>query len=116
MNVAARLLISACIAAALVAAAGGPRPTPKYTVEGHVAGLGPSHRAALDFSSPGKPQRRVTTQGDGTYILRNVAPASYSVRPSHAGYSFSPSFRTVAVTNHDRTDIDFTAHPLPHRR
>lgn len=116
MNVAARLLISACAAAALFAAAGGPHPLPRFTIEGHVAGLGPAHHAVLDFSSPGKPHRRVTTHDDGTYILRNVVPGSYSVRPSHSGYRFSPSFRTVAVTSHDRTNIDFTAHPLPHRR
>jgi len=38
------------------------------------------------------------------------------VRPSHTYYSFSPSFRTVAVTDHDITGLAFNATMHPSKK
>jgi hypothetical protein len=115
MKLAARLLLSAFLAAGF-AAADRPRPVHRFIIQGHVAGLGPSHRVVVVVTSPGKPPHRVTTQADGNYVLRNVLPGSYTVRPHHAQFRISPPFRTVAVTNQDRVHINFTAYPLARRR
>ena len=88
-------------------------PPPKYTISGHITDLASSHHARVAATANNKPARTATTQADGSYTLRNVAPGSYSIRPTRSGYTFSPSFRTIAVTTVDRVDIDFVAHPLP---
>lgn len=91
-------------------------PPAKYTVTGTITGLAPSHHAQVKTSSNNHPPRTATTQTEGIYTLRNVVPGSYTVRPSRAGYAFSPTFRTVAVTTADRDGIDFVARPLPARK
>jgi hypothetical protein len=88
-------------------------PAPKYTISGSITGLGPSHRARVVATSSNHPQRGAYTRDDGGYTLQSVYAGSYTVRPTHAGYRFTPTFRTVAVTTADRVDINFVAHPLP---
>jgi hypothetical protein len=106
-------LVCACLAAALLSlpyteAATQKKTTPKYDVSGHVAGLAAGHRARVVLSSRNKPDRTTTMLADGTWVLHNVPPGSYEVRPSHTLYRFSPSFHTVAVTSRDVIHINFT--------
>jgi hypothetical protein len=120
MNITIRTLICICLAAALLPLIGADKaPTkapPKYVVSGTITGMGPTHRARVAFTSNGKSDRFVTTTADGTFTLKNVLPGSYSVRPSHALYSFSPTFRTVAVTDHDMTVLPFNATMHPSKK
>jgi hypothetical protein len=117
MNIAIRTLVCVWLAAAILPLTGADKaPTkapPKYVLSGSITGMGPTHRAKVTLTSNGKPDRSTTMAADGTFTLKNVLPASYSVRPSHAFYSFSPTFRTVAVTDHDVTVLPFNAtiHP-----
>ena len=114
--IAVPVIISFAALFALPAARGASKktpPPPRYTISGHIAGLASSHHARVAATANNKPTRTATTQAEGSYTLRNVAPGSYSIRPTRSGYTFSPSFRTVAVTTADRVDIDFVAHPLP---
>jgi hypothetical protein len=115
MKLTARLLLSALLAAGLLAA-DRPHPVRKFVIQGHVAGLGPSHHAVVDLISHGRTVRRATTRSGGDYVFRNVLPGSYTVRPYHEHFRISPSFRTVAVTHRDHFHINFTAHPVSRRR
>jgi len=88
-------------------------PSPKYTVTGRITGLAPQHHARVTATGGNHPAHTATTHQDGVYTLRSMVAGSYTVRPSRTGYTFSPTFRTVAVTNSDRSGIDFVAHPQP---
>jgi hypothetical protein len=110
------LLTFACLALTLFAAPPPQKAPPRYTVSGRIAGLETAHHARIVLSAANKPNRSATTLADGTYIIRNVPPGSYSVRPAHALYRFSPTFHTAAVTSHDVINIDFTASRLPPKK
>ena len=71
--------------------------------------MGPNHRATVKTS--GKAVRTTTTRTDGSYTLNNMERGTYTVRPSHSSYHFTPAFHTAAVTTHDVTSINFTASP-----
>jgi hypothetical protein len=118
MNITLRTLI--CICAALLPLSGAnkapAKAPPKYVVSGSISGMESNHRAKVTLTSSGKPDRSVTMAADGTFTFRNVLPASYSVRPSHTYYSFSPTFRTVAVTDHDATVLPFNATMHPSKK
>ena len=120
MNITIRTLICIWLAAAFLPLIGANKaPTkapPKYVISGSFSGLESTHRAKVTLTSSGKPDRSITMAADGTFTLRNVLPGSYSVRPSHAFYSFSPSFRTVAVTDHDITGLSFNATMHPSKK
>jgi hypothetical protein len=120
MNITIRTLICIWLAAAILPLIGADKaPTkapPKYVLSGSITGMGSTHRARIVATSSGKPDRSVTMAADGTFTLKNILPGSYSVRPSHALYSFSPSFRTVAVTDHDITVLPFNATVLPSKK
>jgi hypothetical protein len=111
-----QLLTFACLAVTLFAAPASQKAPPRYTVSGRIAGMEAAHRARIVLSTANKPNRSATMLADGTYEVRNVPPGSYTVRPAHALYSFSPSFHTAAVTTHDVINIDFTARRLPPKK
>jgi hypothetical protein len=79
----------------------------KFEISGHVAGLGAGHHASIRVS--GKIVHTVSTHDDGTFRFAGLPPDSYTIRPACQGYHFSPTFRTVAVTDQDRHNIGFTA-------
>lgn len=108
-----RLLLASALALGATAP-GGEKNTPpaKYDITGHIADISADYRAKLTLSGNHKPARTVTAQADGSYAFRSVAPGSYTLRPSHAKFTFSPSFHTVAVTNHDVPNVAFTAHMI----
>ena len=105
------------LTAALTLGATAPKseknaPPAKYDITGHIAGISADYRAKLTLSGNHKPTRSITAQADGSYAFRGVAPGSYTLRPSHAKFTFSPSFHTVAITNHDVPNVTFTAHMI----
>ncbi len=110
---AAQALLTMSVLVCLTFAAQRPR-IPRYEVSGHIAGMAPNHRAVI--RATGRAAHSATAHPDGTYMLRAMARGSYTIRPSHPGYRFTPIFRTVAITNHDIASVDFVAHPLPPRR
>ena len=58
----------------------------------------------------------VFTNQDGYYIISSIVPThTYTVKPSFAGYHFSPSERVYEDLGQDFTDQDFVATPLPGR-
>lgn len=107
----ASLLLTAALALGATPPAGEKNPPPaKYDITGHIADISADFRAKLTLSGNRKPARTIAAQADGSFAFRNVGPGSYSLRPSHAKFTFSPSFHTVAITNHDVPNVNFTAH------
>jgi Carboxypeptidase regulatory-like domain/CarboxypepD_reg-like domain len=50
-----------------------------------------------------------TSDASGNYSFNGLSNGTYTVTPSHTGYSFNPSGRTVAVSGANVTGINFTA-------
>ncbi|MBL0313624.1 MAG: DUF2012 domain-containing protein [Holophagaceae bacterium] len=107
--------VSLLLTTALALGAAAPKgekntPPANYDITGHIADISADYRAKLALSGNRKPTRAITAQADGSFAFRNVSPGSYSLRPSHAKFTFSPAFHTVAITNHDVPNVNFTAH------
>jgi hypothetical protein len=49
------------------------------------------------------------TTSDGTYRLTNIPAGTYTLTPTLANATFTPTTRSVVVTNADSTGQDFTA-------
>jgi len=54
-----------------------------------------------------------TADSSGNYSFTGLANGTYTVTPSKAGYSFSPSNQSVLVSSGNATNINFIATPLP---
>lgn len=91
-------------------------PPAKFDITGHIAEISADYRANLKLSGSNKPTRTITTQADGSFAFRGIPPGSYTLRPSHAKFTFSPSFHTVAITNHDVPNVAFTAHMIAKKK
>ena len=79
---------------------------PTYSISGTVSGAVLSG-VTITSSAAGSPS--TTTDAGGNYSFSNVANGSYTLTPSLAGYTFSPSSTVVTVSGANKTDIDFTA-------
>jgi hypothetical protein len=102
------------LSSALLFGAAGPKakpPVKTYDITGHLDQLSADFRGHVTLSGNRRPSRTTAAQADGTFAFRNVPPGSYTVRPKHGKFTFTPSFHTVAITDHDRDHVDFTAHP-----
>lgn len=51
----------------------------------------------------------VVTNAGGLYTLANLLPGSYTVTPTLAGHAFTPSSRSLSITNADVANADFSA-------
>jgi hypothetical protein len=49
------------------------------------------------------------TDADGNYLIDNLPASTYILTPSLAGYSFSPSDKSLVISTFDLTGIDFVA-------
>ncbi len=94
-------------AVALAATKGKTSHVEKYSMRGNVSGLDHGHHVTIKLT--GKLPRSVSTREDGSFEVRNLPPGTYTVRPVHSRYVFSPTFSTVAVTNHDKEVRGFKA-------
>ncbi|MGD0013836.1 MAG: carboxypeptidase-like regulatory domain-containing protein [Bryobacteraceae bacterium] len=127
MTLRTRFLLPGCILLALINAPGAqaassakprPLPPPRHSISGHISGLEAPHHATVVATGPHGARHSTATHPDGTYIFHNLTPGTYNIRPSQGLYRFTPTFHTVAVTNHDVHNVSFAAHeqPRPHRR
>lgn len=75
--------------------------------------LGGSGLAGVTVTLTGTASSAATlTDTSGNYQFSNLAPGAHMITPSKAGYTFSPSSRTVIATNVDITGEDFSATPV----
>jgi hypothetical protein len=76
-----------------------------YTITGNAGVAG----ATVSFT--GTMSGSVTADGSGNYSI-SVMSGTYTIIPSKAGYSFSPTSRVVAVSGSNVTGVNFTATPI----
>lgn len=55
------------------------------------------------------PSGSVVADGSGNYSITGLPNASYTITPSLAGYTFSPTSRAVTVSGADVGGVNFTA-------
>jgi len=79
----------------------------RYDITGRVTGLGQGEHASVKLLGPGSHQ--VTTSADGTWRLGNALAGTYRVSVTHAGYRFTPEYRSVVLRSRDVHDINFVA-------
>lgn len=92
------------------------KPVEKFDLTGDVEGMEPPHRAHITATAKGKARRSVTMSPGGAFLFRSLTPGRYTIRPSHARYTFSPSYRNITVRGHDVQNVHFRAHPSSKRR
>lgn len=63
-------------------------------------------------SYTGTASGNVTADGSGNYTIPGLANGSYTITPTKAGYTFSPSNRSETVSSSNITGVDFTATPV----
>jgi hypothetical protein len=120
MNITIRTLICISLAAALLPLIGADKaptnPPQGYPVSGVISGMQPANRARIDATAPGKTTRMTPTALNGTFVLMNVPPGTWVVKPSHALYIFSPTTRTVVVTDREIKGLEFKAMLAPSKK
>ena len=89
-----------------------PCNQPTYSISGRItdANGNPIDNATI-FASYDDEDYDTSTTADGSYQLSSLPSATYRVRPSKNGYTFSPDYRTVTVPP-DTTSQDFVATPV----
>jgi LmbE family N-acetylglucosaminyl deacetylase len=84
-----------------------PTAAATYTISGSITGVA---GATVTLSSGGSTVATLTSGASGsTYSFTNVANGSYTVTPSVAGYTFSPTSASVTVNGANATATAFTA-------
>ncbi len=87
-----------------------PAASARRTIGGAIVGLAPGDRAMIEISGPVKMSHYA--RSDGTYDFQQLKPGVYTVRPVSKHYRFSPTFRTVNVSEGDKEEIHFKAYKL----
>lgn len=82
---------------------------PTYTVSGRIIDNSGTGIVGVIVSDG---TRTATTDARGNYTINGVPTGSYTLTPSHSGYTFMPTMRSVAVTNH-MTGQNFIATAIP---
>ena len=87
-----------------------PSPVKTYSIAGRVtsSGMGLSG-VTLTLSGSGIFSRTTITDRNGYYLFTGVGIGSYTVKPTKAGYSFSPASRQIVILDRDIRGQDFSA-------
>ena len=86
-----------------------PSPAPQtYSISGTISPVAGGSGATVTLS--GAASAATTANGSGNYTFGGLANGTYTVTPSHAGYTFSPSSLNVTVSGANvNTGLNFTA-------
>ncbi|MBS1850170.1 MAG: DUF4082 domain-containing protein [Acidobacteria bacterium] len=79
---------------------------PKYNVSGTISGGG-GNGATVTASGDGS--ATATADSSGAFTLTGLAAGNYTITPSKTGYTFSPTSRSVTVSNANITGQTFTS-------
>lgn len=81
-----------------------------YSIQGTITPASNGAGAAgATVTLSGAASATTTADALGNFIFNNVSSGTYTVIPSNAGFSFSPSYQTVTVNGANATGINFTA-------
>lgn len=81
--------------------------TQSYSVSGTISPTAGGAGATISLS--GAASATATADGSGAYSFGALANGTYTVTPSHTGYSFSPVSQNVTVSGNNVTGLNFTA-------
>jgi hypothetical protein len=81
--------------------------TQGYSVSGTISPT--AGGAGATISLTGAASATATADGSGAYSFGALANGTYTVTPSHTGYSFSPVSQNVTVSGSNVTGLNFTA-------
>ena len=76
-----------------------------YTISGAIT----PPLAGVMVSLTGGSAASMMTATDGTYAFNNIANGQYTVKPSHAGQTFSPVDRIININGINAQNVNFTA-------
>jgi hypothetical protein len=79
-----------------------------YNIAGSVSPGGSGTLLTLS----GAASATVTADSSGNYIFANLPDGSYTVTPSKAGYTFSPTSQSVTISGNNVSGMNFTASPV----
>ena len=86
-----------------------PPPPQTYSISGTVAPAAGGNGTTLTLS--GSANATTTADSLGNFTFSGLANGSYTVTPTHAGYTFSPGSLNVTVNGASMTGLNFTATP-----
>ena len=81
-----------------------------YSISGTVSG--PTQQGVV-MTLSGSNSGSTTTASDGTYIFSGLVNGTYTITPSKAGSTFTPSNRSVTVSSANVPSQDFTITVIP---
>jgi hypothetical protein len=84
---------------------------PTYTISGNINPTPAPVGATVTLSGPAN--ATVTTDSSGNYSFANLPNGTYTIKPSKAGYTFTPASQTVPVSGTNVASINFTIQPIP---
>jgi len=77
-----------------------------YSISGTVSG---AVAAGVTMTLTGAASRTTTTDASGNYTFSSLANGSYTVTPSLAGYTFTPTSLAVTISGANQTGKNFTS-------
>jgi|GEM_PF-1715099 len=80
-----------------------------YSITGRIVNVLGGPLPNISVSLSGAVTTTVITNAQGVYIFTNLFPGSYTITPSSAFHTFTPSSRSVNITNSNITEQNFTA-------
>ena len=84
-----------------------PTPAPSFSLSGRVTGGSPQGHIVVRLSGP------VTAvagaNGTGDYNFIRLPAGQYTVTPESEDHSFTPTSRSITISNADVSNVDFTA-------
>jgi Carboxypeptidase regulatory-like domain len=83
-----------------------PPPPNTYSISGTISPSAGGSGATIALS--GTSSATATANNSGAYSFTGLANGTYTVTPSHSGYTFSPASQSVTVSSANVTGINFT--------
>jgi Carboxypeptidase regulatory-like domain/SdrD B-like domain len=84
-----------------------PPPPQTYSISGTISPVTGGSGATVTLS--GAASASATTDGSGNYTFSGLANGTYTVTPSHTGYTFTPSSQSATINGANVTGVNFTA-------
>jgi hypothetical protein len=85
-----------------------PPPPPTFSLSGNVSANGSG--ASVNLSGPMTSQTTADSSGNFTFV--SLVAGTYTVTPTKAGFTFSPTSQSATISSSNVTNVNFTASPV----
>src|SRR5437879_1522411 len=86
---------------------GNKLKTAGFSMSGTITPTAAGNGAAVALSGPASAS--ATADSSGNYTFAGLANGTYTIAPSHAGFTFTPGSQSMAVNGANVTGVNFTA-------